>query len=739
MNSKPPQPPNKKTVITLFVVLGVLLGISFFISSVIPRAENPSGGNAELYSAANNSQSEEKSEKEKSKTIAYKVSDGNLNNELRYDQLLTLVNGPNVKKIELAEIGDATGDVKLIFKDDSYVTSNYSPDNLNLSNILVKAGAEVNFKDNRGIEKESGGSIWGTVITFALIGGFILLIMFLARRSQKQMMGMNKGKHAVVNDKYTGVYFKDVAGCDEAIEEVSECVDFLKDPGRFKRLGAKMPAGIILHGPPGTGKTMIAKALASEAGVPFYSTSGSEFVEMFVGVGAGRVRELFDKAREEPDGAVIFIDEIDAIGGKRNGSGSGHNNEEREQTLNQLLVQLDGFHGRDNIIVVAATNRLDTLDPALLRAGRLTRKIPVPLPSESGRLQILKVHCQGKPLDKNVDLESLARITYGSSGADLADMVNEAAILAARHKHLSIKQEDLSEGHLRALAGPEKADNNVSQEEKEIIAFHEAGHVLCAELSETHEKAQRATIKQRTSGAGGLALFGQNDRLLHSTRYFHEKIVCALGGRAAEKVVFGVVSSGAANDLQQANALARSAVQELGFSQRAGQLIHDANSPLSLSDQTKAIADEEVERIVDEAFQEAVQLLETHIISLQNLAGALLEYEDIDRTIIEETLRLDDTLEDWQKHRVSSGSFGVRAAPAPSSSKSKENNETPAPEKVQVLEEKVLDGLEPVSTETRTMKRRKRKRFGGLALPFEVKLTRKPKGKNSNNHRKSPN
>ena len=393
-----------------------------------------------------------------------------------------------------------------------------------------------------------------------------------------------------------------------------------------------MPSGILLYGPPGTGKTLLAKALAGEAGLPFFATSGSDFVELYVGTGPKRVRELFQKARGCEAGAVIFIDEIDAIGRRRGGPGSNGGGQESENTLNALLVELDGFAGRKGVICVAATNRLDMLDPALLRPGRFGMQVQVETPDEAGRRAILELYSAAKPLADEVDLDSLAAYTAGSSGAQLADMLNQAAIVAARDGREVISDSDLREGHLRVLAGPERASQVLRPEERRLVAWHEAGHVLSAELMETQDKAQRVTIRPR-GRAAGLAVYGQTDRALHSRRYFHERMICILAGRAAEKLLVGEISSGAANDLQQANMLARRAVLELGFSERVGQLIsHDGQH--RLSDETRHVIDEEVERLVADAYADALSLLSDARGKLDTLAETLLKQGQMERVDI---------------------------------------------------------------------------------------------------------
>ncbi len=431
--------------------------------------------------------------------------------------------------------------------------------------------------------------------------------------------------------------FGDVAGCDEAVEELNEVVTFLKEPQRFRRVGARMPRGVILHGPPGTGKTLLAKAVAGEAGVPFFALSGSDFVDTFVGVGASRVRDLFALARKDPKGAIIFFDEIDAIGRAR-GQGNSGADSEREGTLNQLLVELDGFGERDKIVVIAATNRLDMLDAALLRPGRFDRRVQVGLPAETGRLAILQLHSKGMPIAEPSSLEALARVTAGFAGADLANMVNEAAIMAARAGRDSILTIDLDEGMLRAVAGPQRADRRLGEGELEVIAWHEAGHALAAELCPTHQKAQKVTILAR-GDAGGLALYGNQDRALTSQQQLHERMVVAMAGRAAEQIRFGHISSGAANDLEQVNRMAREAVERLGFSPRVGQIVSAAGPhQLPLSGETRRAIDEEIGRMVDAAYADAVALLEDHREELDGLGAALIEREQVDRAELEDIL-----------------------------------------------------------------------------------------------------
>jgi len=433
-----------------------------------------------------------------------------------------------------------------------------------------------------------------------------------------------------VGDDTPSTRFADVAGCDEAVEELAEIVEFLRAPERFARVDAKMPAGLLLTGPPGTGKTMLARALAGEAGVRFYSASGSEFVEKYVGVGASRVRDLFKRALANTP-SVIFIDEIDAIGAAR---GHPDGNTEREGTLNELLVRLDGFAARDRVVVVCATNRPEVLDPALLRPGRLSRQITVGLPSQEGRRAILGVHSALKPLAPAVDLDAIAATTSGFSGAQLAELLNEAAIMAARDNRATIEGADLREGLRRVIAGPKRRSTPIAEGELEKIAYHEAGHVVCAELCEHHENAQHVTIDPR-GNALGFALFGHEDRALYDEAHLRDAMIAALGGRAAEQLVYGRVSSGAKNDLEKVNAIARAAVTEYGMSTHIGQFVGDLRR---LSNETKALIDREVERLVAGSYAAALTLLDAHRRELEALANRLLEARELERVDIVATL-----------------------------------------------------------------------------------------------------
>ena len=465
------------------------------------------------------------------------------------------------------------------------------------------------------------------------------LLVFLMRRMSGGMGGLGgvgKANAKVYMEKSTGVTFADVAGQDEAKESLVEIIDFLHNPGKYTEIGAKLPKGALLVGPPGTGKTLLAKAVAGEAGVPFFSIAGSEFVEMFVGQGAARVRDLFKQAKEKAP-CIVFIDEIDTIGKKRDGAGIG-GNDEREQTLNQLLSEMDGFDGTTGIIILAATNRPETLDAALLRPGRFDRRIPVELPDLKGREAILKVHAKNVMMADNVDFLAVARATAGSSGADLANLINEAALRAVKHSRRIVTQEDLTESVDVVLAGYERKNAILTPHEKEIVAYHEVGHALVAAKQSNSAPVTKITIVPRTSGALGYTMqTPETDQVLLSKEEALAKIATLTGGRSAEELIFGSVTSGASNDIEQATKLARSMVTRLGMSEKfdmtALETVNNkylgGDASLACSEQTAAEVDKEVTAIIRKAHEKAVGILKENMDKLHELARYLLEKETI--------------------------------------------------------------------------------------------------------------
>lgn len=489
---------------------------------------------------------------------------------------------------------------------------------------------------------EESNSIWVNLLVTGL--PIIIMILFFymmmgqaGQGGGRGVMNFGKTKAKPSSSKDNKVRFSDVAGEEEEKQELVEVVEFLKDPKKFMKLGAKIPSGVLLEGPPGTGKTLLAKAVAGEAGVPFYSISGSDFVEMFVGVGASRVRDLFDQAKKNSP-SIIFIDEIDAVGRRRgNGMGGGH--DEREQTLNQLLVEMDGFQGDEGVIVMAATNRSDVLDPALLRPGRFDRKILVGRPDVKGREAILRVHAKNKPLAPDVDLKEIAKQTPGFVGADLANLLNEAALLAARRNKTEIDASDVDEAEDRVIAGPAKRDRVVSPQERKTVAFHEAGHTIVGLVLNDARVVHKVTIVPRGRAGGYAIMLPKEDQMLMSKKNAEEQIAGLMGGRAAEELIFNSQSSGASNDFEQATQIARSMVTQYGMSDKIGPVELQSSGQVftgqgydqsPYSEKTAALVDEEVRRILTEGHQRALHIIETHREQHKLIAEALLKYETLD-------------------------------------------------------------------------------------------------------------
>jgi cell division protease FtsH len=507
----------------------------------------------------------------------------------------------------------------------------------------AKEGGQTLGKDAYTVKPVADNSWFGLLLTgllpLLIIGGFIFFMMRQAQGTNNQALSFGKSRARMFLGNKTVVTFADVAGVDEAKTELQEVVEFLKYPEKFNSLGARIPRGVLLVGPPGTGKTLMARAVAGEAGVPFFSISGSEFVEMFVGVGASRVRDLFDQAKRNSP-CIVFVDEIDAVGRQR-GAGLGGSHDEREQTLNQILVEMDGFDTNTNVIVVAATNRPDVLDPALLRPGRFDRQVVLDRPDIKGRREILSVHIKGKPLDKTVDLEALARRSPGFSGADLANLVNEAAILAARRNKKSIGNSEFNEAIDRVIAGPERRSRIITEEEKEIIAYHEGGHAVVQRVLPKCDPVTKVTIVSRGMALGYTMSLPSEDRYLHSKSEFEDKIAGMLGGNVAETLVFGDTTTGSSNDIEKATSLARAMVTQYGMSEKLGPLAfgkkeemvflgREISEQRNYSDEVAAKIDAEVREIIDNAFARAKEALTAHRHVLDRLAVLLVEKETIE-------------------------------------------------------------------------------------------------------------
>ena len=507
----------------------------------------------------------------------------------------------------------------------------------------IKKYAEKN-NVKYGAKEEESSSIWIQLLIYVIPLFFFIIFFYMMMGQAGQgggngrVMNFGKAKAKPVDKKNNKVRFSDVAGAEEEKQELVEVVEFLRDPHKFLALGAKIPSGVLLEGPPGTGKTLLAKAVAGEAGVPFFSISGSDFVEMFVGVGASRVRDLFENAKKNAP-SIIFIDEIDAVGRRRgNGMGGGH--DEREQTLNQLLVEMDGFEGDEGVIVMAATNRSDVLDPALLRPGRFDRKILVGRPDVKGREAILKVHAKNKPLAKDVDLKIIAKQTPGFVGADLANLLNEAALLAARRNKKEIDASDVDEAEDRVIAGPAKRDRVISKKERETVAFHEAGHTIVGLVLNDARVVHKVTIVPRGRAGGYAIMLPKEDQMLLSKKDLKEQIAGLMGGRAAEELIFNQQSSGASNDFQQATQLARSMVTEYGMSEKLGPVQYEGQSGMFAGDyvpgqqpfsiDTSNAIDSEVKALCEEGMATAKKIIEEHKEQHRIIAEALLEYETLD-------------------------------------------------------------------------------------------------------------
>jgi len=529
--------------------------------------------------------------------------------------------------------------VQVQLNDTSKFNVNYASDQSQADLQKQLQARHVAF-DSKGI----GTSAWWTILTsllpFVLLFGFWIFLMNQVQGGGSKVMSFGKSRAKRMTPDSPKIGFKDVAGVDEAVEELQEIKEFLENPKKFQALGARIPKGVLLYGPPGTGKTLLARAVAGEAGVPFFSISGSDFVEMFVGVGASRVRDLFEQAKQASP-CIVFMDEIDAVGRHR-GAGLGGGHDEREQTLNQLLVEMDGFEMKDNIILIAATNRPDILDPALLRPGRFDRQIVVDRPDRLGRRKILEVHSKGKPLAPEIDLDTLAAGTPGFTGADLANLVNEAALLAARWGKKTIQQEELEEGIMRVLAGPEKKARLLSEQERKITAYHEMGHALVGHFLENTNPVHKITIVSRGQALGLTISLPTEDKYLQTRSALMDDLAMTLGGRAAEELVFHEITTGAANDLEKVTATAKAMIMRYGMSEKLGPRVLGRNQDMPFlgremghepdySDEVAREIDEEIRRVIEEAHDRATRVLQEHMDDLHRIAAILIERETIDK------------------------------------------------------------------------------------------------------------
>ena len=555
--------------------------------------------------------------------------------EISYDQFLQLLDDGQVESVTLT-----SDQIKIVPKkqSNSLYQITYHTGLISMDITLVQRLEKANVKFTK--KSDSSNSmvymLVSTVLPFLLLWVGLIFMSRVISKNSGGIMGVGKSTAKMYVQKETGVTFRDVAGQEEAMDSLNELVDFLHNPKKYTEIGAKLPKGALLVGPPGTGKTLLAKAVAGEAGVPFFSISGSDFVEMFVGVGASRVRDLFEEAKKNAP-CIVFIDEIDAIGKSRD-SRYGGGNDEREQTLNQLLAEMDGFDTSKGLLILAATNRPEVLDPALLRPGRFDRRIIVDRPDLKGRVEILKVHAKNVMLDETVDLDAIALATSGASGADLANIVNEAALRAVRMNRRVINQEDLFESVEVIIAGQQRKNHIMSRDEREIVAFHEIGHALVAAKQKNTQPIQKITIIPRTSGALGYTMqMPEEERFLMKKSEMLEELVTLLGGRAAEEVQFGNITTGASNDIEKATDLARKMVTMYGMSDEFGMMglelpgsqYMDGRPVKTCADETMVKADEIVRQILEKAYQQAVAILRENQIILQKSAGFLLDKETI--------------------------------------------------------------------------------------------------------------
>ena len=579
------------------------------------------------------------------KSITYQPSGSIIEVSGEYTKAQTTETSSSLPFLEGSTTSTVTEFTSIVLPSDSSIEA--------ITSAAEDADVEVTVKP------ESSSGTWIsyiiTYIPFIVLIVFFFVMMNQGGNGARGAMSFGKNRAKSQSKGNVKVRFSDVAGAEEEKQELVEVVDFLKNPKKYKALGARIPAGVLLEGPPGTGKTLLAKAVAGEAGVPFFSISGSDFVEMFVGVGASRVRSLFEDAKKA-ERAIIFIDEIDAVG-RRRGAGMGGGNDEREQTLNQLLIEMDGFEGNESIIVIAATNRSDVLDPALLRPGRFDRKILVGSPDVKGREAILRVHAKNKPLAEDVNLKVVAQQTPGFVGADLENVLNEAALVAARRNKKKIDASDIDEAEDRVIAGPSKKDRTISQKEREMVAYHEAGHTIVGLVLSSARVVHKVTIVPRGRAGGYMIALPKEDQMLHSKDDLKEQLAGLMGGRVAEEIIFNAQTTGASNDFEQATQLARAMVTEYGMSDKLGPVQYEGNHAVmtgqlspekTYSAQTAQMIDDEVRTLLNEARDKAADIINNNRETHKLIAEALLKYETLDAAQIKsiyETGKMPEELE----------------------------------------------------------------------------------------------
>ncbi|HEX5468678.1 MAG TPA: ATP-dependent zinc metalloprotease FtsH [Gaiellaceae bacterium] len=565
--------------------------------------------------------------------------------KMTYSELIALVDS-NPDSIQSVLFNPKSREIEADLTSGKKVKVNYPSDEAQIEFQNSLQTHDVAF-DSKG----TGDSAWWSILTyllpFLLFFGFWIFLMNQVQGGGSKVMSFGKSRAKRMAPDSPKITFKDVAGVDEAVEELQEIKEFLENPKKFQALGARIPKGVLLYGPPGTGKTLLARSVAGEAGVPFFSISGSDFVEMFVGVGASRVRDLFEQAKQASP-CIIFMDEIDAVGRHR-GAGLGGGHDEREQTLNQLLVEMDGFEMKDNIILIAATNRPDILDPALLRPGRFDRQIVVDRPDRNGRRKILEVHTKGKPIDSTIDLDTLAAGTPGFTGADLANLVNEAALLAARRGKKTIAEQELEEGIMRVIAGPEKKTRLLSEHERKVTAYHEMGHALVGHYLPNCDPVHKISIISRGAALGYTISLPAEDKFLTTKSALMDQMAMTLGGRAAEELVFNEVTTGAANDLEKVTGTAKHMIMRYGMSEKLGPRVLGRNHDMPFlgrdmgaePDYSEEIAreiDDEIRRVIEEAHERALGVLREHMDDLHQISGLLIERETIDKDQFERLL-----------------------------------------------------------------------------------------------------